>query len=113
LTATLPFAVLALLARGRARNLVWPLLGAAVVLGAQLIAFAGELGPVLHGVVGLHASALTNSHYSRSVNVHRLVHFLDWHTPFAWLVVAGAVASLALARTHRDRLLAALWVFVP
>ena len=36
-------------------------------------------------------------HYSRSANVHKLVHFLDWHTPFAWLVLAAVLASVALA----------------
>ena len=113
LTAVLPFAALAVLARGRFRNLAWPLLGAAVVFAAQLIAFSSELGPVLHGVVGQHASALGSSRFSRSANVHRLVHFLDWHTPFAWLVVGGVAASLAFAFTRRERLLGALWLFVP
>jgi hypothetical protein len=106
-------AALAVLARGRFRNLAWPLLGAAVVFAAQLIAFSSELGPVLHGVVGQHASALGSSRFSRSANVHRLVHFLDWHTPFAWLVVGGVAASLAFAFTRRERLLGALWLFVP
>jgi hypothetical protein len=49
------------------------------------------------------------------VNVHRLLHFLNWHTPFAWLVLAAVLGALWLAfdRSANRRLLGALWLFVP
>jgi len=115
LTAVLPVAALALLGPDRIRRLLLPLVGVLAVVGAEAIAFRNELGPVLHGVVSVHASALGSSHWSRSINVHKLVHFLEWHTPFAWLALAGFLAALtlAVARAPGTRVLGALWLFVP
>jgi hypothetical protein len=58
---------------------------------------------------------LGSSHWNRSVNVDKLLHFLNWHTPFAWLVLAAVLASLwfAIDPGADRRLLAALWLFVP
>jgi hypothetical protein len=42
---------------------------------------------------------------------HELTTFLDWRTPFAWLVVAGLAASLVLARRWQTRAVWALWAW--
>jgi hypothetical protein len=110
LTAVPPIAALALLGHDRIRRLLLPLAGFAAVLAAEAVAFRNELGPVLHGVIAVHASALHSAHWSRSVNVHRLVHFLEWHTPFAWLVLAAVIVSIAFVRS---RVLGSFWLFVP
>ena len=111
-TAVLPFVAIAL---HRRRFIVWSLLGAVIVGSAETFAFRHELGPIAHGVFGQHTSALGSSRWSRSANAHRLLHFLNWHTPLSWLVVAAVLASiwLALTRTSGSRALGALWLFVP
>jgi 4-amino-4-deoxy-L-arabinose transferase-like glycosyltransferase len=113
-TAVVPFAAMALLRR---RLIVWSLLGAFAAGGIEAIAFRHELGSITRGAISQHTSALGSSRWSRSINVHRLEHFLNWHTPFAWLVLAAALASLWLAldrgANRRRRQLAALWLFVP
>lgn len=111
-TAVLPLAALALFRR---RLIPWSLLGVSLVAVAELIAFRDDLGTITHGAIGQHTSALGSSHWSRSVNVHRLLHFLNSHTPFSWLVVAAAVAAIWLAATRAPeaRRLGAWWLFVP
>jgi len=111
-TAVLPLAAFALFRR---RLIPWSLLGVALVAVVELIAFRNELGTITHGAIGQHTSALGSSHWSRSVNVHRLLHFLNSHTPFSWLVVAAAVAAiwLAVTRAPEARRLGAWWLFVP
>jgi 4-amino-4-deoxy-L-arabinose transferase-like glycosyltransferase len=111
-TVVLPFAAVALWSR---RLSVWSVLGAAAVIGIEAFAFRHELSQIASGAVGQHTSALGSPHWSRSTNVHRLLHFLDWHTPFAWLVLAAVVAAVALGR-GKGRVvirLGALWLFVP
>jgi hypothetical protein len=112
LTAVLPFAAIALPWR---RRLLWPLLGVGAVFGAEVFAFRHELGPIARGAIGQHTSALDSSQFGRSANVHRLLHFLNSHTPLTWLVVAAVLASLwlALKRDPARRLLGALWLFLP
>jgi Dolichyl-phosphate-mannose-protein mannosyltransferase len=111
-TALLPLAAILLLRR---RLIVWAVVGMVAVVGAQTFVYRHELGAIVHGAVGQHTSALGSSQFSRSTNVHRLLHFLDWHTPFAWLVAAAALASiwLAVTRSSSVRSLGALWLFVP
>ena len=111
-TALLPCAAIALYKK---RLVVWTLLGAAVTLGVEAFAFRHELRQIEHGVIGQHVSALGSSHFSRSSNFDRLMHFLNWHTPFAWLVAAAVIASiwLAVTRVRGVRLLGALWLYVP
>jgi 4-amino-4-deoxy-L-arabinose transferase-like glycosyltransferase len=111
-TALLPLAALALLRR---RLIPWSLLGIVVVAAVELIAFRNDLGDITRGAIGQHTTALGSSHWSRSVNVHRLLHFLNSHTPFSWLVLAGAVATiwLAVTRAPGARRLGAYWLFVP
>jgi 4-amino-4-deoxy-L-arabinose transferase-like glycosyltransferase len=112
LTAVLPFAAIAF---GRRRVVGWSALGALAIVGGEALAFRRELGPIGRGAIGQHTSALSSGQWSRSANVHQLVHFLNWHTPFAWLVAAAAVGSiwLALDRTRGFRTLGAFWLFVP
>lgn len=110
-TALLPFVAIALFRR---RLIVWSLLGLIAVGGAETFVYRHELGPIVRGAVGQHTSALGSSQFSRSANVHRLLHFLNWHTPFAWLVAAAVFASawLAFTRSPASRSLSALWLFV-
>jgi len=111
-TVVIPFAAIALMRR---RLIVWSLLGATAAAGIEALAFRHQLGAITRGVISQHTSALGSSHWSRSTNVHRLWHFLNWQTPFAWLVLAAVLASLwlALDRGVNRRLLAPLWLFVP
>ena len=97
-TVVLPFAAIALMRR---RLIVWSLLGAIVAAGVEAIAFRHQLGAITRGVISQHTSALGSSHWNRNVNVHKLLHFLNWHTPFAWLVLAAVLASLWLAFDRR------------
>lgn len=111
-TALLPLAALALFRR---RLIPWSLAGIVLVAAVELIAFRDNLGDITRGAIGQHTTALGSSQWSRSVNVHRLLHFLDSHTPFSWLVVAAALATiwLAASRAPGTRRLAAYWLFVP
>jgi 4-amino-4-deoxy-L-arabinose transferase-like glycosyltransferase len=111
-TAVVPLAAVALFRR---RLIPWSLLGLAAVGAAQLIAYRDDLAAITHGVIGQHTSALGSSHWSRRVNVHRLLHFLNSHTPFSWLVLAAAVATIWLIaiRAPGTRRLVAYWLFVP
>ena len=111
LTALLPLAAIVLL--GRRRRLSMAATGALAVVAAELLLYRNELGPIAHGAVGQHTSALGSSRWSRSANVHRLVHFLNWHTPLAWLVLVAAIGSVWAARRAGVRLLGALWLWVP
>jgi 4-amino-4-deoxy-L-arabinose transferase-like glycosyltransferase len=111
-TVVLPLAAIALLRR---RLIVWSLLGVIAAGGFEAIAFRHELGAITRGVISQHTSALGSSHWNRSVNFHKLVHFLNWNTPFAWLVLAAVLASLwyVITRGAERGSLAALWLFVP
>ncbi len=108
----IPFAVIAI---RRTRLVLWSLLGFAAILGAEVFAYRNELGPIAHGVIGYHVTALGNQHWSTRANLHVLRHYLDWHTPFAWLFAAGVVAMvwLVLRRAQEVRVLAVLWLLVP
>jgi hypothetical protein len=111
-TVVLPFAALAL---WRRRLTGWLLLGAVAIAGIEALAFRHELRQIARGAIGQHTSALGSSRYSRSTNVHRLLDFLNWHTPFAWLVLAGVVAAAVLVwrRDPAVKRLGTLWLFVP
>jgi 4-amino-4-deoxy-L-arabinose transferase-like glycosyltransferase len=111
-TVVLPFTVIAFRCK---RLMVWALLGVLLVVGGEALEFRHELGPIARGVIGQHASALGSARYSRVANVHRLLHFLNWHTPFAWLVLAAVLASIWLVwtRSPGSGSIGALWLFVP
>jgi hypothetical protein len=111
-TAAVPFLALGLFRR---KLIPWAALGAAAVVAAELIAYSDDLGAIAHGAIGQHTSALGSSQWSRGANVHRLIHFLNWHTPFAWLVLAAVIATvwLALRGAGDMRRLGGLWLFAP
>jgi 4-amino-4-deoxy-L-arabinose transferase-like glycosyltransferase len=112
LVMVLPIAVIAF---RKPRLVLWSLGGFVAVLAAEVIAYRNELGPIAHGVIGYHVNALASQHWSTRDNVRMLTHYLDWHTPFAWLVAAGVVAMvwLVVRRAREVRILAALWLLVP
>jgi 4-amino-4-deoxy-L-arabinose transferase-like glycosyltransferase len=73
--------------------------GAALVTAAYLIAYAGVLGTLWRSVVSFHRDA--RSYPSPVPSTHVLGHFLDFRTPSAWLVIAGAVATVSTWRRAR------------
>jgi 4-amino-4-deoxy-L-arabinose transferase-like glycosyltransferase len=111
-TALLPLAALALFRR---RLIPWSLLGIFALAAVELIAFRADLGDITRGAIGQHTTALGSSHWDRSVNVQRLLHFLNSRTPFSWLVAAAALSTiwLVVSRAPGTRRLAAYWLFVP
>ena len=112
-TAALPIGGLALLCGTGTllHRVLAPVLGAAAVCTAIVIAYHGALSEIWHGVFVTHARILgTNTAVS---NLHRAATFVDPRTPFSWLVILGAIASALLAALGRHRrLLAALWLWV-
>jgi 4-amino-4-deoxy-L-arabinose transferase-like glycosyltransferase len=102
--AVVPLAALAIWGRASRRQIAALLGGALAVLAAFLIGYAGVLGDLWHQSVTFHRS-------SRGVGVgepngHTVLHFLSFHTPFAWLVVLGLVSAVvAVWRTWP------LWLF--
>ncbi len=112
-TATLPVAGLALLCGTGPllRRVLAPVLGAAAVCVAIVIAYHGSLPEIWHGVFVTHARILGTS--TATSNLHRAATFVDPRTPFGWLVIFGAIASALLAAAGRHRrLLAALWLWI-
>jgi hypothetical protein len=93
LTAAVP-----LLGFARRRQALVALAGAAVVAAAFLIAYAGSLGAIWHDAVGFHDAARTVGP-TVGDNAGRVLRFLDWRTPFGWLVPLGAVAAAARVRS--------------
>lgn len=97
LTALAPLAALAWAYRTPRRPLAYAVAGGVAVLAAYAIAFAGAAGPLWHGFVGAH---ITGKGYGPTHldNAYRVVREVDFHSPFGWLVVAGILAAIALAR---------------
>ena len=96
-TAALPIGGLALLCGNGPvlRRLLAPLLGAAAVCVAIVIAYHGSLPEIWHGVFVTHARILGTS--TAASNLHRAATFVDPRTPFGWLVIVGAIASMLVA----------------
>ena len=112
-TAALPIAGLAVLCGSGPllRRLLWPLAGFAAVCAAFVIAYRDALPQIWHGVFVTHARIL-GAHTATS-NLHRAATFVDPRTPFGWLVIGGAIASIVVAAGGRERrLLAALWLWI-
>ena len=106
----LPTFLLLLLWRNstRERALIAALGGAAAVSAAFLLAYRDVLDELWESVVVYHRDARdTPAVVDRS---HELANFLNWRTPFAWLVVAGLVASILLLR-RRSEPVWALWLW--
>ena len=105
-----PFLLLLLWERsGRARALLAALGGAAAVGVVFAVAYRDVLGELWESVVVYHRDARDTPDVIDKT--HELVTFLNWRTPFAWLVVAGLVASILLLRRRRVEELWALWAW--
>ena len=106
----LPTFLLLLLWRNaqRERALVGALVGAAVVSAIFLLAYRDVLGELWASVVTYHRDARnTPAVVDRS---HELATFLNWRTPFAWLVLGGLVASVLFLRRWSEPVWA-LWAW--
>jgi 4-amino-4-deoxy-L-arabinose transferase-like glycosyltransferase len=96
LTAVVPFAALAWQGRARSGQLAAAAAGALLPWAALAVAYAGSLGALWDGAVTFHRES--RSFPSPEPAGDLLRDFLDWHTPSAWLLVAGAAASLLVWR---------------
>ena len=110
LLAAPPFLLLLLWERsGRPRALAAAVSGAATVGAVLAVAYRNVIGELWQSVVVYHRDARTTP--SVIDETHELVTFLNWRTPFAWLVVAGLAASILLLRRRRLDAVWALWVW--
>lgn len=94
---------------GRTRALVAALAGAALVALVFAVAYREVLDELWESVVAYHRDARDTP--AVLDKTHELVTFLNWRTPFAWLVVAGLAASLLLLRRRRAGAVWALWAW--
>ena len=94
---------------GRGRAFLGALGGAAVVAAALLLAYRDVLSELWASVVTYHREARDTP--AVIDKTHELVTFLNWRTPFAWLVVAGLAASILLLRRRRLDAVWALWLW--
>jgi 4-amino-4-deoxy-L-arabinose transferase-like glycosyltransferase len=94
---------------GRRRALVAAASGAVVVACAFLLAYRDVLPELWASVVTYHRNARDTP--AVIDKTHELVTFLNWRTPFAWLVVAGLAASLLLLRRRQLDADWALWLW--
>jgi hypothetical protein len=92
----------------RERAFAGALAGAGGVAVALLLAYRDVLDELWASVVTYHQDARdTPAVVERS---HELATFLNWKTPFAWLVVAGLAASILLLRRWSEPVWA-LWLW--
>jgi hypothetical protein len=101
-----PFVALAIAARTGRRVLLPASVGGAAVALALVVASLGALDELYQGIVSDHTGAKGVG--SVGDNADRLLHLLEWRTPFAWLVWAGAVAFVVSRRARRAWPLATL-----
>jgi Dolichyl-phosphate-mannose-protein mannosyltransferase len=105
-----PFLLLLLWERsGRLRALAAAAGGAAAVGALFAFAYRDVLGELWESVVVYHRDARDTP--AVIDKTHELVTFLNWRTPFAWLVVAGLAASVVLLRRRRVEAVWALWAW--
>lgn len=95
---------------GRRRALLGALGGAAAVAAAFLLAYRDVLRELWASVVVYHRNARDTP--AVIDKTHELITFLNWRTPFAWLVLAGLAASLLLLRRRKTRAVWILWLWV-
>jgi hypothetical protein len=76
---------------------------------AFVVAYAGVIGELWESVVVYHRDARETPPVIDETQA--LLDFLNWRTPFAWLVVAGLVASALLVRRRRALRVWALWLW--
>ena len=108
--AVVPFLLLLLWERsGRGRMLVAALGGAGVVGAVLVVAYRDVLGELWESVVVYHRDARDTPDVIDKW--HELATFLNWRTPFAWLVVAGLAASVVLVRRWQTGPVWALWAW--
>ena len=108
LLALPPFLLLLLWERfGRLRYLAAATAGAALVGAAFAVAYRDVLGELWESVVVYHRDARDTPDVIDKT--HELVTFLNWRTPFAWLVVAGLGATVLLLRRRGEEDLWSLW----
>jgi hypothetical protein len=93
----------------RRRVALWAVAGGAAVGVAFFVAYRDVIGPLWESVVTYHQDARDTP--AVVDNTHELVTFLNWRTPFAWLVVAGLIASIALLRRRQLQPVWALWLW--
>ena len=106
----LPTFLLLLLWRNsrRERAVAGALGGAAAIAAVLLFAYRDVLGELWESVVIYHRDARdTPAVVDRS---HELTTFLNWKTPFAWLVVAGLASSILFLRRRAEPVWA-LWTW--
>jgi hypothetical protein len=116
LTAGVSVKATALLAVPGLAVLIWPGRGRAALAaagGAAAVALAFALAH-LRALDDLWQSAVVYHSRARNTpavldNVEEVLRFLDVRTPFAWLVVLGALATALLAARGRSRQTVALW----
>ena len=94
---------------GRWRALLSAAAGAAAVSAVFFVAYRNSIGVLWDSVVAYHRDARDTP--ALIDNTHELLTFLNWRTPFAWLVAAGLVASVAHLRRRRLERLWALWLW--
>lgn len=105
-----PFLFLLLWGRSRrARSSVAAALGGGAVGLSFAVAYAGVLGELWESVVGYHRDARDTPVLLD--NTHELLTFLNWRTPFAWLVLGGFAAAIMLIRRRRVPAVWALWLW--
>lgn len=93
----------------RLRMLAAAAAGGAVVGGLLLLAYRNALGELWESVVTYHRDARKTPDVIDKR--HELVTFLNWRTPFAWLLVAGVAASALLLRRRLATPVWALWLW--
>jgi hypothetical protein len=93
----------------RRRGALWAVAGGAVVGAAFFVAYRNSIGALWESVVTYHQDARDTP--AVADNSHELLTFLNWRTPFAWLVVAGLIASVALLRRRQLQPVWALWLW--
>lgn len=105
-----PFLVLLLWERDRrGQALVAALGGAAATAAAFLLAYRDVLDELWESVVVYHRKARDTPPVIDKTE--ELLTFLNWRTPFAWLVVAGLAASVLALRRRRIMPVWALWAW--
>lgn len=93
----------------RGALLIGAMAGAAAVAISLAVAYRDVLGELWESVVVYHRRARDTPAVIDKVEAFTT--FLNWRTPFAWLVVAGVVASLLLVRRRRVPAVWALWLW--
>ena len=94
---------------GRGRALVAALGGAVLVGLVFALAYRDVLSELWESVVVYHRDARDTPDVVDKW--HELTTFLNWRTPFAWLVVAGLAGSVLLLRRRQIGAVWALWAW--